>query len=52
MKNYIHIGWLGWKELVTPFWLILLVASLGLFILLRTLKKHTQVLNVKDREYV
>jgi protein-S-isoprenylcysteine O-methyltransferase Ste14 len=52
MKNYIHIGWMGWEELVSPFWLMLLIASLALFILLRTLKKHTQVLNVKDREYV
>jgi len=52
MKNFVHIGWNGWQDMVSPFWHWLLAGAFILFILLRTLKKQTQVLNVKEREYV
>jgi protein-S-isoprenylcysteine O-methyltransferase Ste14 len=52
MKNYVHIGFITWQDLITPFWLYLLVGSFVLFILLRSLKKYTGVLNVREREYV
>jgi protein-S-isoprenylcysteine O-methyltransferase Ste14 len=52
MKNYVHIGWSGWEDLVSPFWFRLLAGSLLLFLILRTLKKQTRVLSEREREYV
>lgn len=39
-------------ELLSPHWIYMLAFSAVVFILLRTLKKHTKVLDVKGREYV
>jgi hypothetical protein len=52
MKNYVHYGFSTWKELITPFWLFALAISFAIFILLRSLKKYTKVLNVEGREFV
>lgn len=51
MKLYTHIGWMGWGDFITPFWMWLLAGSAVVFVLLRTLKKHTRALNAADREY-
>ena len=52
MKNYIHLGYSNWKTLLSPFWLYLLIFSFVVFIVLRSLKKYTKVLSVKEREFV
>lgn len=52
LKNYVHFGFTGWKNLITPFWLYALIVSFVIFIVLRSLKKYTKVLNVKGREFV
>jgi protein-S-isoprenylcysteine O-methyltransferase Ste14 len=52
MKNYVHYGFSTWKDLISPFWLVALVASFVIFIVLRSLKKYTKVLNVEGREFV
>ena len=52
MKNYIHLGFYDWKELVHPFWQYSLVGAFAVFLLLRSLKKYTKVLDVEGREYI
>jgi protein-S-isoprenylcysteine O-methyltransferase Ste14 len=52
LKNYVHFGFTRWEDLVTPFWLYALAISFVIFILLRSLKKYTKVLDVKGREFV
>jgi protein-S-isoprenylcysteine O-methyltransferase Ste14 len=52
MKNYVHFGFSTWKDLISPFWLAALAASFVIFIVLRSLKKYTKVLNVEGRELV
>jgi protein-S-isoprenylcysteine O-methyltransferase Ste14 len=51
MKNYVHYGFSSWKDLVSPFWQIALVISFVIFITLRTMKKHTKMLDVTGREF-
>ncbi|MEY3398708.1 MAG: hypothetical protein RL220_1302 [Bacteroidota bacterium] len=52
LKNYVHFGYTDWKSLVSPFWHISLAIAFAIFIVLRSLKKYTKVLNVKEREFV
>lgn len=52
MKNFVHLGFSGWENLVSPFWSYALVFSFIIFILLRSLKKYTKVLNAQGREFV
>jgi hypothetical protein len=52
MKNYVHFGFSTWRDVVSPFWLAALAASFVIFIVLRSLKKYTKVLNVEGREFV
>ncbi len=52
MKNLFHIGFINWKEAIHPFWQVGLAASFVVFLVLRTLKKKTKVLDAKDREFV
>jgi hypothetical protein len=52
MKNFVHYGYAGWKTLITPFWLYALVVAFAIFIILRSLKKYSKVLDVKGREFV
>jgi len=52
MKNFVHFGFTNWLDMISPFWLYLLVFSFVLFIVLRSLKKNTKVLSVKEREFV
>lgn len=52
MKNYIHFGFTNWQDLIAPFWLYGLAFGFVTFILLRTLKKKTKVLDVAGREFV
>ena len=43
----------GWEGLlIQPFWLVLLAFAFVVFMVLRTLKKTTKVLDVAGREYV
>ena len=51
MKNYVHFGFSTWKDLVSPFWLYALAVSFVIFITLRTLKKHTKMLDASGREF-
>ena len=52
MKNVIHTGYSGWSSLLHPFWMWGLAGAALMFILLRTLKKGTGLLNEREREYV
>jgi protein-S-isoprenylcysteine O-methyltransferase Ste14 len=52
MKNYFHFGIGGWRDALSSFWMFALAASFIIFIVLRSLKKYTTVLNVKGREFV
>lgn len=52
LKNYVHFGFTTWKEIITPFWLYALIGAFVVFIVLRSLKKYTKVLDVEGREYV
>ncbi len=52
MKNYIHYGYTDWRELITPFWLYLLAGAFVVFVLFRSLKKYTSMLDVKGREFI
>lgn len=52
LKNYVHYGYSSWEELLSPFWMYALVIALFIFIVLRSLKKYTKVLDVKGREFV
>jgi hypothetical protein len=51
MKNYVHFGFSTWKDLISPFWLYALAISFVIFITLRTLKKHTKMLDASGREF-
>jgi len=52
LKNYIHYGFSNWQSLITRFWLYAVIISFGVFIVLRSLKKYTKVLDAKGREFV
>lgn len=52
LKNFVHYGFNGWDELINPFWHILLAIAFVIFIVLRSLKKYTRLLDVKGREFV
>jgi protein-S-isoprenylcysteine O-methyltransferase Ste14 len=51
MKNFVHFGFSNIQELVTPFWLYATIIAFFVFIVLRSLKKYTKVLNVEGREF-
>lgn len=51
LKNYTHYGFSTWKELITPFWMYAVIGSFAIFIILRSLKKYTKLLDVEGREY-
>lgn len=51
LRNFVHYDFTDlWRNLDT-FWLYGLIVSFIIFIVLRTLKKNTKVLDVKGREY-
>lgn len=52
LKNYVHFGYSGWKNLITPFWMYATIIAFIIFIVLRSLKKYTKILDVKGREFV
>jgi protein-S-isoprenylcysteine O-methyltransferase Ste14 len=52
LKTFIHYGYTRWQDLVSPFWWYALAISFVIFIVLRSLKKYTRVLDVKGREFV
>ncbi len=52
LKNYKHYGIASWREALTPFWCYMLIVSFVIFIVLRSLKKHSKMLDVKGREFV
>jgi protein-S-isoprenylcysteine O-methyltransferase Ste14 len=51
MKKWVHFGYFDWKTVLSPFWLYALIGSFIVFIILRSLKKYTSILNVVGREY-
>ena len=51
LKNYVHIGYFNWQDHLSAFWTKALIAAFVVFIVLRSLKKYTRVLNVAGREY-
>lgn len=51
MKNYRDFGLLEVEYILDPLWRWALPAAFVVFIVLRTLKKKTRVLNVEGREY-
>jgi len=52
MKNYRDFGLLEVEYILDPLWRWALPAAFVVFIVLRTLKKKTRILNVEGREYV
>jgi protein-S-isoprenylcysteine O-methyltransferase Ste14 len=52
LKNFFHFGFTSWRNLITPFWLYSLIMALVVFIILRSLKKRTKLLDVKGREFI
>lgn len=52
MKNYVRYGFNGWRDVVTPFWLYSLTGAFLIFVILRSLKKYTKVLNAEGREFI
>lgn len=52
LKNFIHFGFTTYGDLLSPFWMVALVFAFTVFIVLRSLKKYTKVLDVKGREFV
>lgn len=52
LKNYIHYGFTTFQDLISPFWMFALLFAFIVFIVLRSLKKYTKVLDVKGREFV
>ena len=48
-KNYIHIGFTSWEELIHPFWMYSFSIAFVIFIILRSLKKYTRILHVEGR---
>lgn len=51
VKNFVHYRNTGW-DLVSPFWWFALAGSFVVFIVLRSLKKYTKVLDVVGREFI
>ena len=51
LKNYIHLGFTDWKHMLTTFWMCALGTAFVIFIVLRSLKKYTKVLDVEGREF-
>lgn len=51
LKNYKEFEMLDIAFLLDPLWLISLPIAFAIFIVLRSLKKYTSVLNVRGREY-
>jgi protein-S-isoprenylcysteine O-methyltransferase Ste14 len=51
MKNYVRYEYTDWR-LVDPFWQYAFAFGLCCFVLLRSLKKYTNVLNVAGREFM
>ena len=51
MRNYSTYDYPEIQDNLNPFWLYALVGSFVVFIVLRTLKKKTKVLDVVGREY-
>jgi protein-S-isoprenylcysteine O-methyltransferase Ste14 len=49
MRNYTHYGFTRWQDLITPFWHYAFVFGLVVFLVLRSLKKYTRVLEVAGR---
>jgi protein-S-isoprenylcysteine O-methyltransferase Ste14 len=52
LKNLIHLDHPHWKQIVHPFWQYAVGISFVIFIILRSLKKYTRVLDVQGREFV
>lgn len=52
LKNFRETRSMDLYELVDDIWIIPFFFSLGLFLVLRTLKKRTRVLDVEGREYI
>ncbi len=52
LKNYVHYGIASWRDAVSPFWLWALAVSFVIFIVLRSMKKYTKMLDAKGREFV
>jgi len=52
VKNYRNIGSFDFDFIIDKFWLYSLVISFIIFIILRTLKKTTKVLDEDGREYI
>jgi protein-S-isoprenylcysteine O-methyltransferase Ste14 len=51
MKNYTRFSYADWR-LIDSFWLYTLIFGAICFIVLRSLKKYTKVLNVQGREFI
>jgi protein-S-isoprenylcysteine O-methyltransferase Ste14 len=51
MKNFVHYGFTSWSDLVSPFWMYSLIVSFVIFIVLRSMKKYTKLLNAEGREF-
>lgn len=51
LKNLVHIGYTGWQDILSPFWLYALAGAVVMFLVLRTLKKYTRILHEPEREY-
>jgi protein-S-isoprenylcysteine O-methyltransferase Ste14 len=52
LKNYVFFEVLDYDLLLDPVWQFGLPAAFIIFIVLRSLKKYTKVLNVEGREYI
>lgn len=52
LKNYLFYGSYRLEDLLDPFWQWALLFSFVVFIVLRTMKKQTRLLDVKGREFV
>lgn len=52
LKNYVHFGFISWKEVVSPFWHVALLIAFVVFIVLRSMKKYTKLLDAAGREFV
>lgn len=51
LKNYFYYEVIDFNFLVDPFWMYATAIAFVIFIVLRSLKKYTKVLNVRGREY-
>jgi protein-S-isoprenylcysteine O-methyltransferase Ste14 len=52
LKNYVHYGIASWRDALSPFWLYALIVAFVIFIVLRSMKKYTKMLDEKGREFV